>query len=291
MSNHYHLLVETPEPNLVAGMQWFQNTYTRRFNTRHYLWGRLFGDRYKGVLVEGDNAYYYETLVDYIHLNPVRARIIKPRAGQSLLEYPWGSIAGGYALPPRRRPKWLAAEQGLSVFGFADDTAGRRRFVARLDRRAVENEAAKAGVVPLPEELDARCSHLRKGWYWGTQAFAELLAVGEKALGKGRERGYRSSHERKAHDRQRAETLLAEGLRAAALDAKALEELPGSDPRKVALARVIWETTTVSQGWLAEWLAMQSAANVSQQLIRSKGTVRDGSFSPEFQRWLRSVKI
>lgn len=46
MSNHYHLLVETPEANLVAGMQWFQNTYTRRFNTRHHLWGRLFGDRY-----------------------------------------------------------------------------------------------------------------------------------------------------------------------------------------------------------------------------------------------------
>src|SRR6266478_6364141 len=73
MSNHYHLLLETPEANLVTGMQWLQNTYTRRFNTRHKVWGRLFGDRYKAVLVEGARGYYYETLLDYIHLNPVRA--------------------------------------------------------------------------------------------------------------------------------------------------------------------------------------------------------------------------
>jgi len=49
MSNHYHVFVETPEANLVAGMQWLQNSYTRRFNTRHRAWGRLFGDRYKAV--------------------------------------------------------------------------------------------------------------------------------------------------------------------------------------------------------------------------------------------------
>ena len=46
MSNHYHLVVHTPEPNLVDGMKWLQNAYTRYFNTRHRLWGRLFGGRY-----------------------------------------------------------------------------------------------------------------------------------------------------------------------------------------------------------------------------------------------------
>jgi REP element-mobilizing transposase RayT len=49
MSNHYHLMLETPEANLVAGMKWLQNTYTRRYNSRYPLWGRLFGDRYKAV--------------------------------------------------------------------------------------------------------------------------------------------------------------------------------------------------------------------------------------------------
>jgi putative transposase len=49
MHNHYHLCIETPEANLVAGMQWLQNTVTRRFNVRHKKRGRLFGDRYKAA--------------------------------------------------------------------------------------------------------------------------------------------------------------------------------------------------------------------------------------------------
>src|SRR5882724_2201219 len=108
MSNHYHLVIETPEANLVAGMQWLQNAYTRRFNVRHRQWGRLFGDRYKSVLVEG-TGYYYETLLDYVHLNPVRAGLIGARRGESILDYAWSSVGGGHALPPTRRPAWLAA--------------------------------------------------------------------------------------------------------------------------------------------------------------------------------------
>jgi REP element-mobilizing transposase RayT len=54
MGNHYHLFIQTPEANLVAGMSWLQNTVTRRYNVRHMAWGRLFGDRYKenGVSVQ-----------------------------------------------------------------------------------------------------------------------------------------------------------------------------------------------------------------------------------------------
>jgi REP-associated tyrosine transposase len=49
MGNHYHLFIETPEANLVEGMKWLQNTYTRRFNLRHRAWGRVFGvaDRFR----------------------------------------------------------------------------------------------------------------------------------------------------------------------------------------------------------------------------------------------------
>jgi REP element-mobilizing transposase RayT len=53
MSNHYHLLLQAPEPNLVAGMGWLQNTLTRRPNVRHRKWGGVFGDRCKAVLVKG----------------------------------------------------------------------------------------------------------------------------------------------------------------------------------------------------------------------------------------------
>ena len=61
MGNHYHLFIETPEANLVAGMSWLQNTVTRRYNVRHQAWGRLFGDRYKAVVVDGADTYHYRT--------------------------------------------------------------------------------------------------------------------------------------------------------------------------------------------------------------------------------------
>jgi putative transposase len=50
MRNHFHLVVETPQPNLVAGMQWFLGTYTARFNRRHKLFGHLFSGRYKSLI-------------------------------------------------------------------------------------------------------------------------------------------------------------------------------------------------------------------------------------------------
>ena len=107
MGNHYHLLIETPEANLVAGMKWLQNTYTRRFNVRHRAWGRVFGDRYKAVVVEGESPEYYGSLVDYIHLNPARAGIVSGRRGESVLDYRWSSLAEGYALPVgKRRRGW-----------------------------------------------------------------------------------------------------------------------------------------------------------------------------------------
>ena len=274
MSNHYHLLIQTPEPNLVDGMKWLQNTYTRRFNIRHRLWGRLFGDRYKAVPVESE-GFYYETLLDYIHLNPVRAGLVKAqkaqtaRAGGSVLDYPWSSVAGGSALPPGRRPRWLAAEDALRAFDCPDTAQGRRKWVERLDRRASEEGKENCGV-PLPApEADGRCSQLRRGWYWGSQEFAErMLKVGEAVLKRKRHRSYRGSLENRAHGEHEARRLLKEGLEAAGLEAGELGELKGSDGRKVAIARVIRQRTTASMSWLAEELSMRSATNVSQQLRR-----------------------
>ena len=54
MDNHFHLVVETPEPNLVFGMKWLLGTYTKRFNIRHKLCGHLFAGRYKSLVVEGN---------------------------------------------------------------------------------------------------------------------------------------------------------------------------------------------------------------------------------------------
>ncbi len=98
MGNHYHFLLETPEPNLVDGIRWFQGTYTQRFNARHKVWGHLFQGRYKALPVDvGD---YFRAVSDYIHLNPVRAGVIKLEESP-LADYKWSSFCGYMRLSKR----------------------------------------------------------------------------------------------------------------------------------------------------------------------------------------------
>src|SRR3989304_5774214 len=61
MPNHFHLVVETPQPKLVAGMKWFLGTYTARFNRRHKVFGHLFSGRYKALVVGGSGNGYLRT--------------------------------------------------------------------------------------------------------------------------------------------------------------------------------------------------------------------------------------
>src|SRR5258706_12226514 len=89
MSNHFHLVLETPQPNLVAGMKWFLGVYTSRFNRRHKLFGHLFSGRYKALLVEGSGNGYLKTACDYVHLNPARAKLLGPE--EPLGAFPWSS--------------------------------------------------------------------------------------------------------------------------------------------------------------------------------------------------------
>lgn len=75
MGNHYHLLIETPEANLVAGMRWLQGTYTKRFNARHKEWGHLFQGRLRRWWLMQRVAAIFQRL--RVHLNPVRIYELK----------------------------------------------------------------------------------------------------------------------------------------------------------------------------------------------------------------------
>ena len=90
MDNHFHLLLETPEPNLVRGMKWLQGTYTQRYNARHRERGHLFQGRYRAVPGEVGEAMYFQTVSTYIHLNPARAKLIE-LGREKLGAYPWSS--------------------------------------------------------------------------------------------------------------------------------------------------------------------------------------------------------
>src|SRR5208282_6843163 len=87
MPNHFHLVLETPRPTLVAGMKWLLGTYTGRFNRRRKQFGHLFSGRYKALVVDGGSNGHLKSVGDYVHLNPVRAGRIEPE--QPLETFRW----------------------------------------------------------------------------------------------------------------------------------------------------------------------------------------------------------
>jgi hypothetical protein len=225
--------------------------------------------------------------MDYIHLNPVRAGLVRVTREESVRDYVWSSVAKGYAVPPRRRPIWLAAEAGLAMAQCADTAAGRRRFVEHLDSRARE-EGVRAGVIEPGE--DRRHSHLRHGWYWGSQAFAErMLQLARRGIVTRKNSTYRSAPLFRAHDEKQAQRLLDGGLAAAGLSTRELDSLPGSDVRKVALANLLLQRTVARQSWIADKLAMRSAANVSQQVRRYR--TQRPRLASAFREYLESVNL
>jgi putative transposase len=285
MSNHYHLVLRTPQANLVAGMRWFQNTYTRRFNVGHKLWGHLFGGRYKAILVESGefgSGDYLSSLIDYVHLNPIRAKTVDGTT-QRLLDYPWSSLSKGYAVPPRERPPWLNADDGFGVVGLPDSAEGRRRYVRRLEQRARQGPNPP----PMPAHQSLQ-STLRRGWYWGSEQFREFLLKKADATAIRRNRNYQRTQMGRDHAQSEAEAIVLQGLKRYKLGQGDLESLPGSDARKVAIADSIHKSTTTPLGWTAERLRMKSAANVSQQLNRLRRRQTESSNSPRKNQGPRS---
>jgi len=124
MSNHFHLMLETPEPNLVRGMHWFQATWTIRFNRRWKAVGHVLQGRYKAVVVDPGEMRYFGILSDYIHLNPARAGIVS--AEETLADYVW-SRDPAY-LRKAKRPEWLVTDVVLGELGMDDSASGRRQY-------------------------------------------------------------------------------------------------------------------------------------------------------------------
>jgi putative transposase len=133
MPNHFHWVVETPQPNLVAGMKWLLGTYTSRFNRRHKLFGHLFSGRYKSLIVDGSGNGYLKSVGDYVHSNPVRANLVA--ADVPLQSFAWSSWPA-YLLAPSKRPTWLRVDRLLGAWGIPEDSpAGRQRLERALEER------------------------------------------------------------------------------------------------------------------------------------------------------------
>lgn len=123
MENHFHLLIETPEPNLSRGMRRLNGCYTQRFNWRHHRVGHVLQGRFKSLVVE--RARYLLELCRYLVLNPVRAGLVATPQ-----QWSWSSY--GATVGERPAPSWLASAKVLSLFNSnpARAQAAYRQFVA-----------------------------------------------------------------------------------------------------------------------------------------------------------------
>ena len=160
--NHFHLVVATPQGNLVAGMKWLLGTYTSRFNRRHKLFGHLFSGRYKALIVDGSGSGYLKAVCDYVHLNPARAGLVTPEA--ALRSYRWSSWPECLKRPGQRWP-WLRVDRLLGEYRIAQDSAAGRRVLEQTLETRRQSEAR------------ADYKAIRRGWCLGEETFRkELLA-------------------------------------------------------------------------------------------------------------------
>ena len=151
MSNHYHLLLETPSGNLSQIMRHINGAYTNYFNAKRKRAGHLFQGRYKAILVEADQ--YAKELSRYLHLNPVRAGMVdRPEAWE------WSSYRDYTG--QRSAPEWLRTGFILGYFGTDSSTAREkyRLFVGDLLGREYESplEQAVASAILGSEVFVAR---------------------------------------------------------------------------------------------------------------------------------------
>jgi hypothetical protein len=125
MDNHYHLLIETPSGNLPQIMRHINGAYTTYFNVKRARSGHLFQGRYKAILVEIDE--YAKELSRYIHLNPVRAKMVATPD-----EYEWSSYQ--FYIGKKKPPEWLYRDFILGYFGEKVSVAqkGYRDFVNKM---------------------------------------------------------------------------------------------------------------------------------------------------------------
>ena len=228
-------------------MKWFLGTYASRFNRRHKFFGHLFSGRYKALIVDGSGNGYLRTVCEYVHLNPVRAKLLP--AEQPLRAYPWSSYPE-YLKPPTRRPEWLRVDR---LFGevhiLKDSAAGRQQFERLLEQRRQAED---------PEQWKS----LRRGCCFGEEQFrAELLEQISVQMGT-----HHGGAEQSGAAEARAQRILAIELKRRGWEGAKLQQLAKGDAEKIKIARRLRSETTMTWGWIAAHLHMGSVGYAAQCL-------------------------
>ena len=248
LRNHFHLVMETPEANLVAGMRWLLSAYSIRLNHRHQLFGHVFSGRYKALIVDGSGSGYLKTVCDYVHLNPIRARLLQPE--DRLLSYPWSSL-GWYVAAKEHRPKWVRVARLMGEHGIQKDTAkGREEFERRME------------MLRGDEEDEESLKGLRRGWCFGSQEFKERMLdlIGGK-LG-----GNHAGELRQENAEVKGERIVGAELKRLGWKEKELRERRKNHPEKLAIGARLRRETTLTLKQIAQRISLGSSKRANAKL-------------------------
>jgi REP element-mobilizing transposase RayT len=256
MSNHYHLLLETPQGNLVDAMKWFQGTFTQRYNARHKLWGHLFQGRYKAKVIDDEDALYFRKVSEYIHLNPADAGIVKPGRLQS---YPWSSYPL-YLQPPSKRPEWLAVLNVLNASGIPNDSLKSRRvYEATMNLR---HESLALNKMNAAEMADWK--YMERGWMHGSRVFRDRMLECIKENDPDALSHVDDAEQKRDLSEMAAEAVLLECLEYFGMRRDELPRVAKSAPEKMLMAGLLRYYYPVSAAWIAGILFMGHYTTVSR---------------------------
>jgi REP element-mobilizing transposase RayT len=261
MRNHYHLAIETPHGNLVAGMHWLQAAFATRFNRLRSQRGHLFQGRYKALLVEDGDP--LAMVCHYIHLNPARARAI-PMA--QLPTYRYSSY--WYLRRSRIRPNFLRFETALRGAGnLTDSSAGWKQYHDYLGWQMDEGPAGGS---------QAYVS-LSRGWALGGTEFKAALIEDHALVARTRAWESIGANEIREHAWGAA---LERVIQLARLTKAELTRLPKSDRSKIAVGAWMKSHTQASNRWLCTNLHLGTPDAFSHNL-----TLYRRSFQPADKLW------
>ena len=235
MSNHYHLAVETPEPNLVEGMKWLQSTFATRFNRFRNERGHVFQGRYKALLLNEDRSLL--GLIDYVHLNPVRAGLCEV---EGLKDYSLSSFPKYFK---RKVDAPLDRRTVLSLCDLPDTVPGMRKYQERL--KLVDEKDPS-----LREKLYKRYC---RGWFVGSakakKDLAEDLAESHPSV------DWEGVDLKELNAARWERIVIEEMLRRKVTEADILSSPKGAD-WKVRIAKRLRKETTAKNPWIAKRLGM-----------------------------------
>lgn len=152
MSNHYHLLLCTPEGNLSRFMRHLNGVYTQRHNRKHKKDGPLFRGRYKAILVQEEE--YLREVMRYIHRNPLKAKMVK-----ELGRYPWSSHK--VYEKGKSKESWLNIDDVLGSF------SEKRRIALRMYKEFIDQT--------IETELDKFYSRAQQSSILGDESFIKMI--------------------------------------------------------------------------------------------------------------------